>query len=425
MSYPASTPRKASMEDGPSSDLKRKREASDEEYESDGGEVPDFIGGVVRHDDPDSEVELEYGDEPSRFGAQVLPVADLPNDFSGEPMDGMQYLFTVRRDAMSLPLVTRAENPYENPAAEPELRKDTQQLTRMPIPSDEWKHKFEERFISLRQNVKAAIETVPRYHGTYPSTKDREGWWKFINGRAKPGAVTLMPKPSVPTKCPSASSTPSSPLSKADVGAPEDEESDSDDESVELDENSVTVQMAGIIERMPAKSLVSKGVHTPKITMTPGKVSTNVESSPSPNESRPPPTSLIVHLDNRTALHILMFFGHWIRLRLDALEAFSGSQDSPVVLAPPILSENDSSWILSLLARLDDSLSSQQLSTLRTMTRECMSLLKWSLGAKGGSDLPDIQDSGEIRCWMVVAAVSKGWGQFDLWEDAVEMFRRV
>lgn len=41
------------------------------------------------------ETELSDSDEPS-FGKQILPVADLPDDFSGEPMDGMQYLFTVR-----------------------------------------------------------------------------------------------------------------------------------------------------------------------------------------------------------------------------------------------------------------------------------------------------------------------------------------
>ena len=34
-------------------------------------------------------------DEPS-MGRQILPVAQLPDDFDGEPMDGMQYLFTVR-----------------------------------------------------------------------------------------------------------------------------------------------------------------------------------------------------------------------------------------------------------------------------------------------------------------------------------------
>jgi hypothetical protein len=41
------------------------------------------------------EIENSDSDEPS-FGKQILPVADLPNDFDGKPMDGMQYLFTVR-----------------------------------------------------------------------------------------------------------------------------------------------------------------------------------------------------------------------------------------------------------------------------------------------------------------------------------------
>lgn len=38
------------------------------------------------------------GDEEDvpELGNRVLPVADLPNDFSGEPEDGAQYLFLVR-----------------------------------------------------------------------------------------------------------------------------------------------------------------------------------------------------------------------------------------------------------------------------------------------------------------------------------------
>lgn len=41
------------------------------------------------------EVEDSEEDEPS-YGKQILPVANLPDDYSGEPKDGMQYLFTVR-----------------------------------------------------------------------------------------------------------------------------------------------------------------------------------------------------------------------------------------------------------------------------------------------------------------------------------------
>jgi Survival motor neuron (SMN) interacting protein 1 (SIP1) len=40
--------------------------------------------------------EYESSDEEPLLGRQVLPVADLPDDFDGEPLDGAQYLFTVR-----------------------------------------------------------------------------------------------------------------------------------------------------------------------------------------------------------------------------------------------------------------------------------------------------------------------------------------
>ena len=41
------------------------------------------------------ELEDEDEEEPM-LGRQVLPVANLPDTFDGVPMDGMQYLFTVR-----------------------------------------------------------------------------------------------------------------------------------------------------------------------------------------------------------------------------------------------------------------------------------------------------------------------------------------
>jgi len=39
--------------------------------------------------------DFDDDDEPS-LGRQILPVANLPEDFSEEPADGMEYLFLVR-----------------------------------------------------------------------------------------------------------------------------------------------------------------------------------------------------------------------------------------------------------------------------------------------------------------------------------------
>ena len=51
--------------------------------------------GVQVYDRGDME---ENDDEESLTHApnQVLPIANLPANFSGEPQDGMEYLFTVR-----------------------------------------------------------------------------------------------------------------------------------------------------------------------------------------------------------------------------------------------------------------------------------------------------------------------------------------
>lgn len=48
-----------------------------------------------------SNLDDEDEDEPT-LGKQVLPVANLPLDFSGEPLDGLQYLFTVRYENLIL-----------------------------------------------------------------------------------------------------------------------------------------------------------------------------------------------------------------------------------------------------------------------------------------------------------------------------------
>ena len=40
--------------------------------------------------------ETEDSEDEPAYGKQILPVANLPEDFNKEPMDGMQYLFMVR-----------------------------------------------------------------------------------------------------------------------------------------------------------------------------------------------------------------------------------------------------------------------------------------------------------------------------------------
>ncbi|KAK0490796.1 hypothetical protein IW261DRAFT_1601581 [Armillaria novae-zelandiae] len=117
-------------------------------------------------------------DEPS-FGRQILPVANLPADFSGMPMDGMEYLFTVRRDAKRLPMVTRVPNPYEIPDTMAPSTSARDSSSRHPsLPSTEWRAQFETRFKNFRKNISQPTANVqlPQVPGNrlMPDKKERD-----------------------------------------------------------------------------------------------------------------------------------------------------------------------------------------------------------------------------------------------------------
>lgn len=108
-----------------------------------------------------------------------------------------------------------------------------------------------------------------------------------------------------------------------------------------------------------------------------------------------------------------MYFGHWLNVRLET----HPSLETGEITQPP-LSQNDARWIFFLLARLDQELSSDQISTLRILARSCLTLLLGSLKLGTQVFSPEISQA-RAGCWMIILAVAKGWGQLDLWEEAV------
>ncbi|KAF8897725.1 hypothetical protein BD779DRAFT_397876 [Infundibulicybe gibba] len=125
-------------------------------------------------------------DEPS-FGRQILPVADLPDDFHDTPVDGLQYLFTVRRDARQLPQVTRVENPYETTHSPPLHTTPKPDCSHL-LPSAEWRSSFEIRCKNLRLNMAQPtihIQFTPKTDPIrlMPDKKDRDLWWAFLSGK--------------------------------------------------------------------------------------------------------------------------------------------------------------------------------------------------------------------------------------------------
>ncbi|TFY69407.1 hypothetical protein EVJ58_g419 [Rhodofomes roseus] len=143
-------------------------------------------------------------------------------------------------------------------------------------------------------------------------------------------------------------------------------------------------------------------------------------SSSSLNALHPPePTPTLMHrIDHRYALHLLMYFTHWINLRLERDAAPS----------PHLVTEAHSRWMFTLLSRVEDYVSADETSLLRSLARACISLIEETRREIAGSsgDTSPVESSPlEPTCWMIITAVVSIWGQKDLWMDAEAMLRRL
>jgi len=355
-----------------------------------------------------------------------LPVANLPDDFDGEPMDGKQYLFTVRRDARQLPLVTRVANPYEVPESSIVLPPcNSSRPTHPNIPSEEWRASFEKHFRNFRKNavqptIHIHIPQTPK-HKLMPDKTRRDCWWAFLAGH--PESDWNPPK----------KIKPDTHLNKRykyrqdySPEADDDKDREAPRETWHIN-NDGEVELA--YENDPAESLP-----TPSGTPAPSEPSIkepdlsshiNVErenTSPNPIFKRREPTpTLAAYLDHRTSLHLLMYFTYWINTQL-------GQSENPAIR----MTETHARWIFVLLSRIEDHISADDMSLLRNLARASLALLK-ELMSKRTADTeslgtPKITGEGDVgddmsgrSCWIIVTAVAGVWGQRDLWMDAEAM----
>ncbi|KAF7798895.1 hypothetical protein EIP86_010123 [Pleurotus ostreatoroseus] len=366
-----------------------------------------------------SEVNDSDDEEPA-LGRQVLPVANLPTDFDGIPQDGLQYLFTVRRDALKLPRTTRVDNPYE---IKEEIMEDVtdafmQHPANSVLPSEEWRDVFLKRFRNFKTNC-----TQPTIHidmptpgrKLMPDRKDRDAWWAFLTGR--PEAEWNPPKKPKGQKNKPPHNYGRGMRAFQDVSEyeilPYDDAArvgpSSDDTHVNEErevEQAITIN--------PAESLP-----TPSSTPAPDNPADRVRDSSSNTNAQPEPTpTLLRTIDHRYALHLLMYFAYWINLYLE--------QSAPKSCT---ISETHARWMFVLLSRVDDYITADEQSTLRTLARGCMSLIKERIQEHStpseGSSSAESNDAGRTigvsACWMVVTAITGVWGQKDLWIDAESM----
>ena len=110
-----------------------------------------------------------------------------------------------------------------------------------------------------------------------------------------------------------------------------------------------------------------------------------------------------------------MYFAHWMNVHLEGA--------SPTV---QVITEAHARWMFALLSRVDDYLSADEMSTLRSLARGCMGLIKRRMQDKAAPD--DERADGamsETSCWLIIAAVVGLWGQRDLWQDAESMLSTI
>ncbi|KAF8165513.1 hypothetical protein B0H34DRAFT_671336 [Crassisporium funariophilum] len=351
-------------------------------------------------------------DEPA-YGKQILPVANLPEDFSEEPMNGMQYLFTVRRDSRQLPDIVRAANPYGIP--EPTVEHQTPSV-QVELPSKEWRDLFEMRFENFRKNLdQPTIHVGPADDVSYrmmPEKKDRELWWAFLAGR-----------PESEWNPPRKSKRQMKSQQYVDHGMRA-WTNDTPDPSHDSWQNNDEGEVEQVLTMDPAESLPSplgtpvaldflEGISQPYCSQS--------TSVPDCDEiafiPREPSTRILKLIDERMALHLLMYFTHWINVHLQAPNHSS------------LPTESHARWILSLLSRIDDYISADDMNLLRNLARACLGLLR-EIKQKHNSSSTylgplGLKPMGETSCWIIITAVAGVWKQHDLWMDAEAMLIKL
>ncbi|GBE80017.1 hypothetical protein SCP_0212190 [Sparassis crispa] len=361
-----------------------------------------------------SDMDLSDADEEPMLGRQVLPVANLPHDYSGEPMDGLQYLFTVRRNARKLPHYTRVANPYE-------IREDPVEPATSTI--------FLGRFRNFRRNsaqptIHVHVPASASPHKIMPEKKQRDQWWAFIEGR--PQTDWDPPKKPQQNK---QNKWRNDRYSRGLRGFPD----DTDERELSYDYREEGRAYASEQEALRATDMkdasvleASGSLPTPFGTpapqeLSPGEKCDDVDKQAHRGRREPTP-SLMQYIDHRYALHLLMYFTHWINVHLEQPHR-----------PPAYFTHTHARWIFILLSRVEDYVSADETSLLRNLARACMSLIKENMirrtvsieTASPDEATPVDISMDERSCWLIITAIVGIWGQRDLWVDAEEMLANM
>ncbi|KDQ29464.1 hypothetical protein PLEOSDRAFT_1040169 [Pleurotus ostreatus PC15] len=348
-------------------------------------------------------------DDEVSLGRQVLPVANLPQDFAGEPEDGLQYLFTVRRDARQRPHITRVHNPYDKPDPIIPRSSSTPAAAHPSLPSLKWRQQYASQFRNFCKNAsQSTIHVTAAPPGKLmPHRKERDHWWAFLAG--KPESDWNPPKKPKQNRTYTQTTRAFADDPGVAYGTPSSSKQDEDipgGETWRINEDG-EVELAQTLEysEEPAGGDPTPPPVAPKTDATPNEGS----------KGREPTPILLRHIDERTALHLLMYFAHWMNLYLEEPET-----------STMIPTESHARWIFALLSRVEDHVSADDMSHLRSLARACISLIKVRLSTSGTSTSSSKVDMmSTTSCWMTITTIAELWAQRDLWVDAGEMLQSI
>ncbi|EPQ27658.1 uncharacterized protein PFL1_04796 [Pseudozyma flocculosa PF-1] len=420
-----------------SSQPSKKRRYTSRPAERNGG--PSVNGGGNSNGDGASKADFsddgfDYNDPRETYGNQSLPVAELPVDFDGIPLDGEQYLATVRMEAASHPSIFYApNNPYaaqdDDVVVAPALAEDatardrTANLLRsLSMPSEDWRLAFLDKFRNMRESLSnAPMEKVAYVQDRLPRPGNADGWYAWIHGTP-----------------PAADGEAAKEGAKASSSAAIKPPSDREDDDMDLGDSDAA------------------------------------EEADTPGSSiKEPSGGALRRLNTDHVLGILDAFPSWLSPGLHLTTPYDearGQQpavDGVVRQDTPVIHPLHARWLFALLAWLDSRLVSEQISVLRTLARACITAISISrirnkalksrkkrlaASSNGGSaatpttaapaeasagdsssgsprtaspEAADRVHPGEIGAWMVVTAIAGIWGQTDLWDDAIADLKKT
>lgn len=121
-------------------------------------------------------------------GNQILPVAILPTNFDGIPLDGSQYLAVVRREAKAAPSIARYNNfPFTSLSDKNEDKHETSNLVSDDediLPPREWRNLFLHKFKNMRESIRYRTQSTDQssMNDCLPKGKNAKKWFKYLHG---------------------------------------------------------------------------------------------------------------------------------------------------------------------------------------------------------------------------------------------------